>query len=129
MHRVRLINRAASHGQTGFPVCGISTKNYGQSALRPEFNGFVFEMSLEDYDRDKFDLIGNPDYQQQWVPEFIEVQAAVAPESEEPIRDPELVAINTLRKEKSLRERAKAAGVWKKGMTEEQIKEALGFPD
>lgn len=86
-------------------------------------------MSLEDYDRDKFDLIGNPDYQQQWVPEFIEVQAAVAPESEEPIRDPELVAINTLRKEKSLRERAKAAGVWKKGMTEEQIKEALGFPD
>ena len=31
----------------------------------------MFEMSLEDYDRDKFDIIGNTIFQQQWIPEFV----------------------------------------------------------
>jgi hypothetical protein len=132
MHKVRLINRVASHGRTLFPVCGVSTKNYGQAVLRPEFQGFVFEMPLEDYERDKFDIIGQTQFQQIWVPEFVlsgatndgdmrERPALQSESSAPPTQKP--------RKEKTLIERAKSAGVWRTGMSDEEIKVALGFPD
>jgi hypothetical protein len=123
MFKVRLINRVLSHGRTEYPICGKSLKNYGQAVLRPEFGGFVFEMSLEDYERDKFDLIGQVLFQQQWVPEFYEAE-----ESDVAISDPELVQINTPPPERTIKQRARDAGVWKKGMSEDEMKEALGFP-
>jgi hypothetical protein len=117
-----------------FPVCGRSGKLYGQAVLQPQFGGPVYEMTMEEYDAAKFDIIGNILFQQQWVPEFVKVEEAEKT-GFEPIPSDSFPQIlpesdpKSPRKEKSLVQRAKDAGVWKKGMTEEQIKEALGFPD
>jgi hypothetical protein len=62
-------------------------------------------------------------FQQQWVPEFYEAE-----ESDVAISDPELVQINTPPPERTIKQRARDAGVWKKGMSEDEMKEALGFP-
>ena len=99
-------------------------------------------MSLEAYDEAKFDIIGQTKFQQQWVPEFFEVkepvtqivveideQGKVHSAIEEP--NPHRYVNHdhkAKRKEKSWTQRAKLAGVYKKGMTEEEIKVALGFP-
>lgn len=140
MFKVRLINRVLSHGTTQYPICGASLKNYGQAFLRPEFGGFVFEMSLEDYERDKFDLIGQTLFQQQWVPQFFipEEPPTQSPEEATPTmfpfpddsggQLPESAAPGPVLT-KSIKQRAKDAGVWKKGMTEDEMKAALGFPD
>jgi hypothetical protein len=128
MHRVRLINKDSTAAQ--HPVCGKSGKLYGQSVFAPQFGGPVFEMTMEAYDAAKFDIIGNVMPYHQWIPEFIEVQPAVEPVTVVPVA-PATTVVEPVkpRKEKSLKDRAKAAGVFKKGMTDEQIKEALGFPD
>lgn len=70
MFRVRLINKVIGPSNGIFPVCGKSTKLYGHASYMPEHGGPVLDMSLEDYDRDKFDIIGNKVSGQQWVPQF-----------------------------------------------------------
>ena len=138
MNKVRLINREVTAQQ--YPVCGRSLKTYGQAVFKPEFGGLVFEMSLEDYQRDKFDLIGQTKFQQQWVPEFFVApdEAIIDPLIKQPgVPDLPPIPFRAIvdtehkqkRRERTLTERAKAAGVWKKGMDDEAIKLALVFPD
>lgn len=113
MNRVRLVNRIAGNtGSLPFSVSGQSGKEYGKAFFQPEFGGPVFEMSLEEYHAARFDLIGQTRYRQQWVPEFIEVKGASNGKAN-------LLAF------RELEQRAKAAGVWKKGMNKKQIQEAL----
>lgn len=98
------------------PVSGISGKLYGHAFLQPEFGGPVFDMSLEEYQRDKFDIIGNPSFRQQWVPEFYEVNGSIVAAEK---------GRATLAKINELRKRTKAAGVWVKGMTMADMEAAL----
>jgi hypothetical protein len=128
MYKVRLINRdiGTSIGNMPYAVCGRSGKTYGRCFVDVDKGGPVYEMSLEDYELHKFDLIGNVARGQQWVPEFIEIHtadviAAVRGEGKTAV-------VNSAHKKKrKLIERAKLAGVYKKGMTDEQIKDALGY--
>lgn len=134
-----------------FPVCGKSMKLYGQAVMNPALGGPVFEMSLEDYNRDKDDIIGNSQFQQQWIPEFYEIppettselqgvdtEASIAasaaapaiPDPPPPMPDPlDPPIIPNLKVRKSIMQRAKDAGVYKKGMSVDEMKSALGFPD
>jgi hypothetical protein len=71
MTYVLLINREVGLAHNSYPVCGKSTKCYGAAA--PDFarGGVAFRMSIEDYERDKWDILGNRNFQQIWVPEFV----------------------------------------------------------
>jgi hypothetical protein len=138
------------------PVCGKSGRQYGMAILNPTFGGPVFDMSLKEYDRDKFDIIGQYRSGQLWVPEFYEAIPGTALDVHHPDGSvthedlgngaPPTIAgdnDNTPPDEwaqeiapteapeipvEELRKRAKAAGVWKKGMTTEAMKAALGEP-
>src|SRR6266496_1197009 len=72
MTYVLLINREVGLAHSIYPVCGKSTKCYGSAV--PDFarGGMAFRMSFEDYERDKWDILGNRNFQQTWVPEFVE---------------------------------------------------------
>lgn len=83
MKKVLLINRQFNGSHQQYPVSGRSGKFYGTAFHVPEKSGLVLEMSVEDYERDKFDIIGNPAAGHQWVPEFVSVpdDTRPAPES------------------------------------------------
>lgn len=146
MFRVRLINKVIGPSNGVFPVCGKSTKLYGHASYMPEHGGPVLDMSLEDYDREKFDIIGNMASRQQWVPQFYEVfvvsNEVLTGASDE--CDPGIIiesAVVTdhgngntvvihsgrakLLQFNELRKRAKAAGVWEKGMKLADVEKAL----
>lgn len=59
-----------------FAVSGKSGKHYGHAALDQVEGAPVFEMPVEQYERDKFDIIGNTAVMQQWVPSFVETPSA-----------------------------------------------------
>jgi hypothetical protein len=75
MHYVLLVNREVGLSQDIYPVCGKSGKCYGQATKDAPRGGVAFKLSIEDYERDKWDILGNRNFQQTWVPEFIEVEA------------------------------------------------------
>jgi hypothetical protein len=106
MYRVRLINKSFRPAVNNQPlqVSGISGNVYGQSFYEPAHMGMVFLMSLTDYERVKFDLIGNIFAGQQWVPEFFEDDSDSWPR---------------------VIERARAKGVFKVGMSKKAVLEAL----
>lgn len=115
MFRVRLINKVIGPTSAAMhPVCGISGKLYGQAVFIPAFGGPVLELSLEDYERDKFDIIGNTKYRQQWIPEFFKE-----------VPGSHVGGGNRLQQFNELRKRAKAAGVWKNGMKFADVEAAL----
>jgi len=157
---VLLINRNVGTGPQLYPVCGKSGKLYGQATTRPEKGGPCFEMTLEDYERDKFDIIGNDRFHQQWIPEFISFRPRDLPppkfskiEESQSVEDEALTKGGPQKIEKShsvtvgaealtkspnecsatthmyrlrtLIEKAKKAKVFKKGMTESELKVAL----
>lgn len=69
-HSVTLV-QLGINAQT-WPVAGKSTKLYG-NAVASSAHGpgaVIFLMSLEEYARSAYDLIGNTTAAQQWVPEF-----------------------------------------------------------
>jgi hypothetical protein len=76
-YKIRLINRDVSPSAPVFPVCGKSGKTYGHATYDQALRGAIYPMSAADYERDKFDLIGNTAPMQQWVPEFQEAGAKV----------------------------------------------------
>lgn len=78
MHYVLLINREVGLSQDIYPVCGKSTKCYGQATLDHNRRAVAFKMSIEDYERDKWDILGNRGFLQIWVPEFV-VEPDAAP--------------------------------------------------
>ena len=131
MFKVRLVNKVIGTSAQMFPVCGKSRKLYGQAILVPALGGPVFELSLEDYNRDKDDIIGNIEFQQQWIPEFYEIPPETTSELQGVDTEASIAAIPSQQPilTKSIMQRAKDAGVWKKGMSEDEMKEALGFPD
>lgn len=68
--KVLLVNNQLAGAHNIYPVCGKSTKCYGQATNVPG-KGLVFEMSIADYGRDKADIVGSTAPGQQWVPEFV----------------------------------------------------------
>jgi hypothetical protein len=72
MHTVLLVNRALGTSQALYPVSGKSGKLYGQATLSTEKGGVAFEMSMEEYEKAAFDIVGNDSPMQRWVPFFIQ---------------------------------------------------------
>jgi len=72
---VRLINKTLGMAHQIYPVSGKSGKLYGHAHLSATDACPVFEMPVEDYERDKFDIIGNTTIMQQWVPSFVETHS------------------------------------------------------
>lgn len=66
---ILLLNKAVGGSHRIYPCCGKSGKLYGNAILGnqscPEFR-----MSLEEYEANKFDLIGQLGAGQQWTPQF-----------------------------------------------------------
>jgi hypothetical protein len=78
-YHVILVNRYFGGSHQQFPVSGKSGKLYGHAALDAAKGGLVFKMSAEDYEKDKFDIVGNERAGHQWVPEFVAEPSAEAP--------------------------------------------------
>jgi len=114
MHYVLLVNREVGLSQDIYPVCGKSGKCYGQATKDAPRGGVAFKLSIEDYERDKWDILGNRNFQQTWVPEFIEepIQEAVN-EPARPKHQPDLDAL----KWHELTKLGKSLGVFKVGIT------------
>ena len=79
MTYVLLINREVGLAQTAYPVCGKSGKAYGVGAPDPIRSGVTFKMSIDDYERDKWDILGNRAFGQVWIPEFVVESEPVDP--------------------------------------------------
>lgn len=69
----------------------------------------MFDMSLDEYHAARFDLISS---RRQWVPEFYEAKAVNNGKA-------------NLAEFRELEKRAKAAGVWQKGMKKAELEKAL----
>lgn len=115
MHKILLVNRLFGAGQQQYPVCGISTKVYGQAHYSAEHRGLVFEMSAAEYEAVAFDIVGNTNKVagQVWVPVVLEEKA-------DPLLGEDL---------KILQQRAREAGINSFGMTKVAIIAALNAAD
>jgi hypothetical protein len=76
-YTIQLVQRGLSSNL--HPVIGKSGKLYGQATASPEHKGVIFRLSLDDYQRDAHDLIGNTSAGQQWVPEIVPAVAENVP--------------------------------------------------
>lgn len=77
MKSVLLINKIGL-GYPLFAVSGKSGKLYGHATLSPEHGGVIFEMPVDQYERDKYDIVGNTAIMQQWVPSFQETPSPLS---------------------------------------------------
>lgn len=93
-YKVLLVNRYFNGSHQQYPVSGRSGKFYGTAFNKPEKGGLVLELSAEDYERDKVDLVGNTAIGQQWVPEFVELEPVKDVKSQIPERFRDIAIID-----------------------------------
>lgn len=81
MKKVLLVNKTVGANYRILPVSGRSLKLYGNAILNASYGCPVFEMTPEEYDAAKFDVIANQTPGQSWVPVFIECSPLVNSEA------------------------------------------------
>jgi hypothetical protein len=72
-YSVLLVHRGISSNTHS--VTGKSGRLYGHAVASPEHGGVSLLMSLEEYLANAHDIVGNNAPNQQWVPEFVAIQA------------------------------------------------------